>query len=147
MGALSAPALLANAMPAEDYPLASTSQKPTVCSSITRGQIMSFAIPANESGRLEALRRYEILNTSPEVAYDEITELAAQICGCPVAVIGVVDEGPDWKKSKDGRAANLTRLPRGSSVCPPHNLAGQLFALREPTQDERVSGKPTGTRR
>ena len=58
---------------------------------------MSFAIPANESGRLEALRRYAILNTGPEVGYDEITELAAQICGCPVAVIGFVDEAQAMK--------------------------------------------------
>src|SRR5438270_266385 len=58
-----APARLANAVPAEDYSLASTSQQPTVCSFITRGQTMSFAIPANESGRLDALRRYEILDT------------------------------------------------------------------------------------
>jgi adenylate cyclase len=69
---------------------------------------MSVSIPANESGRLEALRRYQILDTAPEVAYDEITELAAQICGCPVAAIGFVDEAQDWKKS--------------STVCRPTSL-------------------------
>ena len=81
---------------------------------------MSFAIPANESGRLEALRRYQILDTAPEVAYDEITELAAQICGCPVAVIGFVDEAQDWKKSKYGLPANFTGCrARSRSARPP----------------------------
>jgi hypothetical protein len=89
--------LLANALPADDNLLARTSQKPAIGSSIIRGKSMSFAIPANESGRLEALRRYAILNTVPEVGYDEITELAAQICGCPVAVIGFVDEAQAMK--------------------------------------------------
>jgi len=102
-----APAPLAKAVP-DDYLLARTSQKPTIASSITRGQNMSVAIPANESGRLKVLRRYRILDTAPEVAYDEITELAAQIYGCPVAVIGFVDEAQDWKKS--------------STVCRPTSL-------------------------
>src|SRR5438045_5640325 len=134
-----APARLANAVPAEDYSLASTSQQPTVCSSITRGQNMSFAIPANESGRLDALRRYEILDTAPEAAYDEITELAAQICGCPVAVIGFVDEAQDWKKSKYGLPANLTGLPRDISICSTTIRSGKLLTLRHLPKDERVA--------
>ena len=71
---------------------------------------MSFAIPANESERLEALRRYQILNTAPEVAYDEITELAAQICSCPVAVIGFVDEAQDQSR-RSGVASASSQWP------------------------------------
>jgi hypothetical protein len=130
-------------MPAEDYPLARTTRKATVCSSITRGQNMSFAIPANESGRLEALRRYKILDTAPEVAYDEITELAAQICGCPVAVIGFVDEAQDWKKSKYGLPANFTGLPREISICSTTICGGNLLARRGPDQDERFRDNAT----
>ena len=53
---------------------------------------MIHHLPANESQRLAALRSYSIMDTDPEVAYDEISELAAHFCDCPVAVIGLVDE-------------------------------------------------------
>jgi adenylate cyclase len=46
---------------------------------------MTFPIPVNEPQRLAALRALDILNTAPEIAYDEIAELAAHICGCLVA--------------------------------------------------------------
>ena len=109
---------------------------------------MSFAIPANESGRLEALRRYAILNTAPEVGYDEITELAAQICGCPVAVIGFVDEAQDWKKSKYGLPADFTGLPREISICSTTICGSNLLHVGDLTKDERfrdnamVAGPP-----
>ena len=106
---------------------------------------MSFATPANESGRLEALRRYQILDTAPEVAYDEITELAAQICGCPVAVIGFVDEAQDWKKSKYGLPANFTGLPREISICSTTICAGNLLHVGDLTKDERFRDNATVT--
>ncbi len=106
---------------------------------------MSFAIPANESGRLEALRRYQILDTAPEAAYDEITELAAQICGCPVAVIGFVDEAQDWKKSKYGLPANFTGLPREISICSTTICAGNLLHVGDLTKDERFRDNATVT--
>ena len=61
-------------------------------------------IPANESQRLVALRSYEVLDTAPEIAYDEIVELTAQICHCPVVFISFVDDDRRWIKSKYGRA-------------------------------------------
>jgi adenylate cyclase len=44
---------------------------------------LSFPSPANEPQRLSALRALNILDAAPEIAYDEIAELAAQICACP----------------------------------------------------------------
>ena len=109
---------------------------------------MSITVPTNEIERLEALRRYRILDTAPEVAYDEITELAAQICGCPVAVIGFVDESQDWKKSKYGLPANFTGLPREISICSTTICSSNLLHVTDLAADERfrnnaiVTGPP-----
>jgi CheY-like chemotaxis protein len=44
---------------------------------------MSAPLPPNEELRLEELRRSAVLDTPPEKAFDEITELAAPICEVP----------------------------------------------------------------
>src|SRR3984957_19635594 len=62
----------------------------------------SFPKPANESQRLAALRSLYILDTAPEIAYDEIAALAAQICGCPVGYISFIDDHRRWLKAKYG---------------------------------------------
>jgi adenylate cyclase len=63
---------------------------------------LSCPIPANESQRLVALRSYEILDSAPEIAYDEIAELTAQICRCPVAFVSFIDDARRWIKAKYG---------------------------------------------
>jgi hypothetical protein len=46
---------------------------------------MPYSKPANEAERLAAVWGLNILDTAPDVAYDDIGELAAQICQCPVS--------------------------------------------------------------
>lgn len=40
---------------------------------------MNFPIPSNEADRVAALRSYGILDSPPEIGYDDVSELAAQI--------------------------------------------------------------------
>ena len=63
---------------------------------------MTTPRPALEPQRLDALRRYEILDTPPEQAFDDIVALAAQVCGTPIAMVSLVDEGRQWVKSGIG---------------------------------------------
>ena len=72
-------------------------------------------LPANETERLQALRRYDVLDTLPELAFDELTRLASQVCGAPMALITLVDESRQWFKSRVGLDAPQTA--RDISFC------------------------------
>ncbi len=50
----------------------------------------SAIIPANEPERLAALRAHQILDTPPEAAFDEVTMLASEICGTPIALVNPI---------------------------------------------------------
>ncbi len=54
-----------------------------------------FPPPESETQRRAAPRSYEILDTLPEQAYDDITGLAAQVCGTPIALVSLVDHEHD----------------------------------------------------
>lgn len=106
---------------------------------------MAMPVPDNEADRLGALRSYAVLDTAPELAYDEITELAAQICQCPVAVIGFVDEARDWKKSKYGLPRDFSQLPRQVSICSATICGNDILVVPDLAKDERFRDNPTVT--
>lgn len=56
----------------------------------------------NEAARLAAVRRYDILDTPPDGAFDNITSLAAHFFDVPIAVVSIVDHDRVWFKSKHG---------------------------------------------
>jgi hypothetical protein len=55
-----------------------------------------YPVPVNESERNDAVRSYRIVNSPPDVGFDEITELAAQICDCPIAYISFIEGDQFW---------------------------------------------------
>jgi hypothetical protein len=61
---------------------------------------MPYSTPANETERLGAVRALNILDTAPEIAYDDIGELAAQICQCPVAYVSLMDDDRPLAKGR-----------------------------------------------
>ena len=63
---------------------------------------MPAPLPPDEHERLAALRRYAILDTPPEPAFDRITSLATQIFAVPIALVSLVDQGREWIKSAAG---------------------------------------------
>ncbi len=71
--------------------------------------------PADEPARLDALRRLRILDTAPEKAFDDITRLAALICGAPIAFINFIDDKRTWLKSRVGTAT--VEMPRRDTIC------------------------------
>lgn len=76
---------------------------------------MNAPVPADEAARLDALRRFDILDTGAEAAYDDITRIAAYIAGTPISLISLVDEDRQWFKSRVGLTA--TQTPREHAFC------------------------------
>ncbi|GAA4734804.1 hypothetical protein GCM10025783_00620 [Amnibacterium soli] len=64
----------------------------------------------SESARIAAARRYDVLDTAPEDAFDEVTELVRRTLHVPVAIVAVVDEERAYFKSR--RGVGLPQLPR-----------------------------------
>jgi GAF domain-containing protein len=65
-------------------------------------------LPNNEARRLQALSQYAVLDTEPEEAFDELTQLAATVCQTPIALVSLVDAQRQWFKSKVGLSAQQT---------------------------------------
>ena len=103
---------------------------------------MSFPTPANESERLGAVRALNILDTAPDIAYDEIGELAAQICQCPVAYISFMDDDRLWLKAKYGLPPDFNQCPREIAFCATTVCGTELVVAPDLREDSRFSEIP-----
>jgi len=97
----------------------------------------------NESSRLEALRRYEILDTPAEAEFDDFTQLAAQICGTPIALISLLDSDRQWFKSKVG--LDVSETPLGMAFCSKAIEKVGLMEVPNALDDERFNKNPLVT--
>jgi len=105
---------------------------------------MSAPIPKNETKRIQVLWQYDILDTVPEAVFDELTDLAALICGAPIALITLVDENRQWFKSKVG--VSISETGRDISFCAHAILHDDLLIIPDATLDERFKNNPLVTR-
>jgi two-component system sensor histidine kinase VicK len=99
---------------------------------------------SNEQLRLAALQAYQILDTATAQDYDELTELAAAICGTPIALISLVDEKRQWFKSH--RGIDVTETDRSHSFCAHAILKPmELMQIENANLDERFKDNPLVT--
>jgi GAF domain-containing protein len=101
---------------------------------------MRFPIPEHEAERLNTLRGYGILDTRPEERFDDLTRLAATICGTPISVISLVDEERQWFKSKIG--VEVCQTAREHAFCSHAIMSAELFVVPDATQDPRFATNP-----
>ncbi|MDZ8224230.1 PAS domain S-box protein [Nostoc sp. ChiVER01] len=96
--------------------------------------------PENESQRLEVLNQYQILDTPPEEIFDELAQLAANLCETPIALISLVDAEREWFKSKIG--VTIAEVPRSISFGHYTILQNKILIIPDALLDERFATNP-----
>jgi anti-sigma regulatory factor (Ser/Thr protein kinase) len=98
---------------------------------------------ANEAERHAALRRYRILDTDPEQAFDDLALLASQICGTPIALITLVDADRQWFKARVGVSTRETS--RSISFCAHVIQQDGLFVVPDALENREFRDNPMVT--
>lgn len=95
-----------------------------------------------ETKRLLVLRDLAILDTLPEVDFDDLAQAAAALVDVPICLVSLVDEHRQWFKSRVG--LDVSETPRLISFCGHAILEPNLSPLvvEDATQDPRFSDNP-----
>ena len=101
-----------------------------------RGECPSTPADDAEAARLAVLDRYAVLDTASEPGFDDIVELAAQICEVPIALVSLVDRDRQWFKARVGFAPCQTSLSQ--SICVHALATDDLLIIPDLTQDPRT---------
>ena len=104
------------------------------------GDMSDFTAEA-EAERLRELERYAILDTLPEKAFDDLTRLASEVCGTPIAMISLVDSERQWFKSRVGFDVP-TQTPRDQAFCSHAIGYAESLTVEDALSDPRFADNP-----
>jgi transcriptional regulator with GAF, ATPase, and Fis domain len=95
------------------------------------------------SGRLEALRRYGILDAPSEIPFDDLATLAAHLCDAPIALVGFVAGNREWFKARVG--LSIDAVPREISFSAHAILQPEVFVVPDASIDPHFADNPLVT--
>jgi len=101
---------------------------------------VNATLPPDEPARLAALRRYQILDTPPEGAFDNLTAVAAALFKVPIALVSLVDHDRIWFKSHHGFDASETGREPG--LCASAVFSPEVYHIRDASTDARALANP-----
>jgi signal transduction histidine kinase/DNA-binding response OmpR family regulator len=101
---------------------------------------MTIALPEDDKVRVEVLRRYHILDTAPEQAFDDIAALAAHSCQAPMAAVSFLDAERQWLKATTGWA--ITEMPREVAFAAHTVLHKGVLVVPDTLADVRFAANP-----
>jgi phosphoserine phosphatase RsbU/P len=96
---------------------------------------------ADEQQRLAAVRRYQILDSAPDGAFDKIASLAARIFGTPMATVAIVDGDRVWFKAAHG-LKNISETSRAPGLCASAVLGDDTYVVSDTLTDPRTAAHP-----
>lgn len=96
-----------------------------------------------EQDRLQSLYAHRILDTGPDQSFDDLAQLASQLCGVPIALISLVDKDRQWFKARVG--LDLMETNRDISFCGHAICADETLVVEDATKDERFYDNPLVT--
>ncbi len=105
-----------------------------------RPALADYPMPHTEQQRLIALAGSGLIDSRPDHAFDRVTWLAAQITGCPMALVSLLTSRRQWFKSRIGVAAAET--PRTHAFCNYAILGAEGLVVTDAWEDERFSHNP-----
>ena len=104
-------------------------QMPTLSATATR-----------EARRIEAVRRYDILDTPPDGSFDRITAIAARMLGTPIAIVSIVDTDRIWFKSHHG--LEVQQISRDPGLCASAIMQDGAWLVNDAPLDPRTIINP-----
>lgn len=90
-----------------------------------------------ENNRLTAVRSFLELDFDQKKEFQDIVDLASNLCDKPVALITLLDETNNWIKVRSG--INLDVMPRKTSFCQHAIQKEGLMIVNDASLDERFS--------
>jgi EAL domain-containing protein (putative c-di-GMP-specific phosphodiesterase class I) len=97
-----------------------------------------------EQDRLDSLYSYGILDSEREPMFDRLAEVAAHICGTPMAAVTLVDSDRQWFKASVG-LGGLRETPRAWSFCSDVVAAGGPVVVSDALADPAYCDNPLVT--
>ncbi|GGU12100.1 PP2C family protein-serine/threonine phosphatase [Streptomyces lateritius] len=89
---------------------------------------------AGEASRIEAVRRYDILDTPPDGAFDRVAAMAARLFAVPVASVTIVDEDRIWFKAAHG-LEGVSEISREPGLCGSAILSDETLVIPDTLTD------------
>lgn len=96
--------------------------------------------PPDEAARMAAVRRYDILDTPPDGAFDRVTRLAASVCRVPISTITIVDVDRIWFKSTQG--IDVDQIGRDPGLCASAIFHPGPYMVTDASVDPRTLENP-----
>jgi hypothetical protein len=112
-----------------------------VISEAGRHKLDGDGVPsADEAARMDAVRRFEILDTPPDGTFDRIAALAARVFSAPVAIVSVVDHDRIWFKARHG--IDVDQIGREPGLCSSAILQNGPWIVEDARTDARALSNP-----